>query len=78
MHCAGAAASHGDHNGLFGRVEHLPAHSPSWPGPMRSVTQATPTVQEGVKRAVFACCSARGWINSALFALRIDELFSET
>ena len=62
---ARAAFAQARSRGVSGRPmsEHLPAHSPSWPGPMRSVTQATPTVQEGVKRAVFACCSVFGWIN---------------
>ncbi len=32
--------------------EHMPAHSPSSSGPTRSVAQATPSGQEGVKRAV--------------------------
>ena len=34
-------------------LEHMLAHSPSSPGPTRSVAQAKPSGQEGVKRAVF-------------------------
>ncbi len=33
------------------RPEHMPAHSPSSSGPTRIVAQATPSGQEGVKRA---------------------------
>ncbi|WP_369792779.1 hypothetical protein [Thiomonas sp. FB-Cd] len=43
-------------------LEHMPAHSPSSPGPTHSVAQAKPSGQEGIKRAVFACCSSPCWI----------------
>ena len=45
-------------------LEHMLAHSPSSPGPTRSVAQAKPSGQEGVKRAGFACCFSLSWINA--------------
>ncbi len=61
---ARAAFAQARSRGVSGRPmsEHLPAHSPSWQGLTRSVTEAKPTGQEWVKRSGFACCSAYGWI----------------